>query len=84
MEALRERRQIAGKGLTCTGAHCFGGSYTILAATTLFGAVVMFVLAYRTREFYRRDVYKNFNEEIWIPQTEMEFYRLDNKKNIED
>ncbi|XP_023521326.1 protein NUCLEAR FUSION DEFECTIVE 4-like [Cucurbita pepo subsp. pepo] len=84
MEALREHKQIAGKGLTCTGAHCFGGSFTILAATTLFGAVVMFVLAYRTREFYKRDVYKNFNEEIWIPQTEMEFYRLDNKKNIED
>ncbi|XP_022964767.1 probable transporter MCH1 [Cucurbita moschata] len=84
MEALRERKQIAGKGLTCTGAHCFGGSFTVLAAATLFGAVVMFVLAYQTREFYKRDVYKNFNEEIWIPQTEMEFYRLDNKKNIED
>ena len=34
MEALREHKQIAGKGLTCTGAHCFGGSFTRLENST--------------------------------------------------
>ncbi|KAL0533930.1 hypothetical protein IC582_028205 [Cucumis melo] len=83
-EALREGRKMTGKGITCTGAHCFGGSFTILAASTLFGALVMLVLAYRTRDYYRWDIYKNYKEDMWIPQAEMEFYRLDNRKNIDD
>ncbi|KAE8652748.1 uncharacterized protein LOC101204150 [Cucumis sativus] len=83
-EALREGKKMTGRGINCSGAHCFGGSFTILAASTLFGALVMLVLAYRTREYYRWDVYKNYKEDMWIPQAEMEFYRLDNKKNIDD
>ncbi|KAA0051880.1 protein NUCLEAR FUSION DEFECTIVE 4-like [Cucumis melo var. makuwa] len=83
-EALREGRKMTGKGITCTGAHCFGGSFTILAASTLFGALVMLLLAYRTRDYYRWDIYKNYKEDMWIPQAEMEFYRLDNRKNIDD
>uniref|UniRef100_A0A0A0LXQ2 Uncharacterized protein n=1 Tax=Cucumis sativus TaxID=3659 RepID=A0A0A0LXQ2_CUCSA len=62
----------------------FSVDMVLICLATFAGSLVMLVLAYRTREYYRWDVYKNYKEDMWIPQAEMEFYRLDNKKNIDD
>ena len=70
-----------GKGLTCTGTHCFSESFMILAAVTLFGAVASFVLAYRTRDFYKGDVYKKYRDNIEVTQSNMELYSSDDKNN---
>ncbi|PON66479.1 Major facilitator [Parasponia andersonii] len=64
-EALKE---LAKKGLdrssvkelTCLGKQCYRMSFSILAVVTFFGAVVSLVLVFRTREFYRGDIYKKF------------------------
>uniref|UniRef100_A0A0A0LVD8 Nodulin-like domain-containing protein n=1 Tax=Cucumis sativus TaxID=3659 RepID=A0A0A0LVD8_CUCSA len=56
-----------GKGLTCKGAHCFSESFIILVGVTTFGAMASFVLAYRTREFYKGDIYKRYrDEQMWV------------------
>ncbi|KAL5976616.1 hypothetical protein ACLOJK_020949 [Asimina triloba] len=46
--------------MTCMGVQCFRLSFIIVAATTLFGALVAFVLGMRTRKFYERDIYAKF------------------------
>ena len=51
------------KELTCLGNHCYWLSFTILAAVTFFGALSSLVLVYRTREFYKGDIYKRYREE---------------------
>ncbi|XP_059441755.1 uncharacterized protein LOC132174058 [Corylus avellana] len=48
------------KDLTCTGTHCFRGSFSILAAIAFIGALVSLRFARRTREFYQGDIYKRF------------------------
>ncbi|XP_022970398.1 uncharacterized protein LOC111469397 [Cucurbita maxima] len=70
-----------GKGLTCTGTHCFGESFMILATLTLFGAMASFVLAYRTRDFYKGDVYKKYRDDIEVAQSNVELYSSDDKNN---
>ncbi|XP_062082180.1 uncharacterized protein LOC133788640 [Humulus lupulus] len=64
-EALKE---LARKGLdrnsveelVCVGKQCYRLSFSILAIVTFFGAVVSLVLVYRTKEFYKGDIYKKF------------------------
>ncbi|KAL5976624.1 hypothetical protein ACLOJK_020957 [Asimina triloba] len=46
--------------LTCIGVHCYRLSFIIITATTVFGAFVAFVLAMRTRMFYKSDIYGKF------------------------
>ncbi|KAL6276217.1 hypothetical protein ACE6H2_019818 [Prunus campanulata] len=64
-EAMKEltkrgltRSQV--KDLTCLGNHCYRLSFTILAAATFFGALVSLILVFRTRKFYKGDIYKKY------------------------
>ncbi|XP_022152845.1 uncharacterized protein LOC111020469 [Momordica charantia] len=84
MEARKQGTTKNGKGLTCTGHECFSTSFTILATVTLFGALTSLVLAFRTRDFYKGDVYNKYREDMWMPESDMEFYCLDNKKKSND
>ncbi|CAL4935191.1 unnamed protein product [Urochloa decumbens] len=60
-EALRQGGR-KGKDLTCIGVRCFKESFLIITGVTLLGALVSLVLAWRTRKFYRGDLYGQFRE----------------------
>ena len=62
-EALRQAGGRRGsKDLTCIGVRCFRESFLIITGVTLLGALVSLVLAWRTRNFYRGDLYGQFRE----------------------
>ncbi|KAF8665932.1 hypothetical protein HU200_054017 [Digitaria exilis] len=64
-EAARQHGGDGGGGgddKTCMGVECFGRSFLIIAAATAGGALVSMVLAWRTREFYRGDIYAKFRD----------------------
>ncbi|PKA54334.1 hypothetical protein AXF42_Ash000167 [Apostasia shenzhenica] len=48
------------KDLTCIGVNCFRESFLIIVAVTVLGAVISLVLVFRTRKFYRGDIYARF------------------------
>ncbi|GLJ25153.1 hypothetical protein SUGI_0481060 [Cryptomeria japonica] len=49
--------------LTCMGHECFRLSFIIMALVSLFGALVSCILVFRTRKFYRSDIYAKFRVE---------------------
>ncbi|KAM3310429.1 hypothetical protein ACQJBY_031239 [Aegilops geniculata] len=62
-EALRQGGR-RGKDLTCIGVRCFRESFYIIAGVTLLGALVSLLLAWRTRNFYRGDLYGKFKADL--------------------
>lgn len=59
------------KELTCMGKECYRLSFVILAGANFFGALVLFVLVMRNRDFYRGDIYKRFKEEVAANEKEL-------------
>ncbi|KAJ1276914.1 hypothetical protein BS78_05G253000 [Paspalum vaginatum] len=50
-------------GMACVGVECFRRSFLIITAATVGGALVSLVLVWRTRDFYRGDIYAKFRDD---------------------
>ncbi|CAN6248070.1 unnamed protein product [Urochloa humidicola] len=53
---------LAGADKTCMGVECFRKSFLIVTGVTVIGIVVSLVLVWRTREFYKGDIYARFRD----------------------
>src|SRR6185312_8654281 len=60
-EATRQHGGVAAVGdKVCKGVVCFKRPFIIITAVTFAGALVSLVLVWRTRNFYRGDIYAKF------------------------
>ncbi|KAK3135606.1 hypothetical protein QOZ80_5BG0421040 [Eleusine coracana subsp. coracana] len=59
-EAARQKHRHGGTEVPCVGAECFRRSFLVVAGVAVAGAVVSLAIVWRTREFYRGDIYARF------------------------
>ncbi|CAL5093611.1 unnamed protein product [Urochloa decumbens] len=60
-EATRQHGGVAAVGdKICKGVVCFKNPFLIITGVTFAGAIVSLVLVWRTRNFYRGDIYAKF------------------------
>ncbi|KAK1270355.1 hypothetical protein QJS04_geneDACA013067 [Acorus gramineus] len=75
-EAMRQAgggaSALARKDLNCVGVECFRLAFFIITAATLVGAAVSMVLVWRTREFYKGDIYARYRGEAAVETGEAE------------
>lgn len=76
-EALKQMEGLGltrkpGQDLICNGVKCYKLAFLIITTATLFGSIVSLVLVYRTRTFYKSDIYKKFkDDEVVESQTDL-------------
>lgn len=68
--------------LTCTGHKCFQLSFIILTLVTVLGALVSLVLVFRTRQFYKGDIYAKFKGPENTTSVVMKKEDHDNQGNV--
>ncbi|QCD94418.1 hypothetical protein DEO72_LG5g2502 [Vigna unguiculata] len=61
MEAMGKKTS-PGEELNCNGEECFKLAFIIITAVCLLGALLSLILVFRTKQFYRSDLYKRFKE----------------------